>query len=389
MGYHGRFEAAKPKKKKRGLKITMIIVAILLVLVVGAVIAGVMYYNSILNNFNHVEVPKIQYTTQATEPTDAVSTTAAEAEATEEATVETTEPAHVPSSEDYINILVVGQASRAGESKDSERMADTAILCTINKYEKKLTLTSFLRDALVRPPDFKGHTFGKIKLTTVYHLGSYYSNGDIAGSMQLMNMTLYDSFGIEVDYNVEVDFDALIKAIDVLGGVSIELTQEEANYMNDPAQDAWVGYDVQPGWNWLDGSGALCYARMRKAEGDADSDIKRTARQRQLINQVVRCAKDIVVNFSLSKVQELATEVLPYITTSMTNQEMTNLMMELLPMLPDLKVETGGTCPVEGTARGAEVDIYGDGMYHSVMIIESFEQQKKLMRAITEGEVAN
>ena len=386
MSYHGRFESQKPKKqkrKKRPGKIVLIIVAVLLVILIGAIVAGVLFYNSKLNKINHVEVPKIQYTTAAddllADPDGTEADAAAETGSTD--STKTTEAAHIPSSEDYINILVVGQASRAGETANSERMADTAILCTVNTYEKSLTLTSFLRDTLVRPPNFKGKEFGKIKLTTVYHLGSYYSNGDIAGSMQLMNMTLYDSFGVEVDHNFEIDFDIFIKVIDLMNGVTVNLTQEESDYLND--NDAWVCYDTQPGWFHLDGSGALCYARMRKAEGDGDSDIKRTARQRHLIESIIFGLKQL----SVSELNKIVDEVLPMITTSMTGKEITDMLVKLLPILPELKIESGGTCPVEGTYWGSTKDIYGDGFYHSVLEFE-VPQQKKLMRAITEGETA-
>ena len=382
MSYHGRFENHKPKKKKSPVKIVLIIVAVLLVLVIGVIAAGVLYYNSKLDKITHVEVPKIEYTTPTEDllaDPEGVKTEAAETEATEETPTETTEPVHVASSEDFINILVVGQAARAGETANAERMADTSILCTINTYDKSLTLTSFLRDSLVRPPNFKGKEFGKIKLTTVYHLGSYYSGGDVAGSMQLMNMTLYDSFGIEVDHNFEVDFDIFIKIIDLMNGVTVNLTPEESAYLY--AEDAWVSYDTQPGWFHLDGAGALTYARMRKAEGDSDSDIKRTARQRHLIECIIFQLKQL----SLSDVNRIADEVLPMITTSMTGSEITDLLMKLLPMLPELQIKTGGTCPVEGTAWGSMKDIYGDGFYHSVLEFD-VGQQKKLMRALTEGE---
>ena len=385
MSYHGRFESQKPKKKKSPVKIILIIVAVLLVLVIGAIAAGVLFYNSKLDKMNHVEVPKIQYSTSADDAllADPFATEATEAatEGTEEVPTETTEPPYVLSSKDFVNILVVGQAARNGETTNSERMADTAILCTINTHDKKLTLTSFLRDSLVRPPNFRGHEFGKIKLTTVYHLGSYYANGDIAGSMELMNMTLYNSFGIEVDHNFEVDFDIFMKVIDLMGGVTVNLTQEESDYLN--AEDAWVCYDTQPGWWHLDGSGALAYARMRKAEGDNDSDIKRTARQRHLIESILFHAKQM----SLSDLNKIVDEVLPMITTSMTSAEITDLLMKMLPILPELTMEAGGTCPVQGTYWGSEKDIYGDGMYHSVLEFEP-GQQKKLMRAITEGEIS-
>ena len=370
----GRFE--KQKQTSKGSKALLIILAVILVLVIAIGVAAVVYYNSILNKMNHVEVPKIEYTQPATEATEEVIETT-------EAITEPTETVHIPSSEDYINILLVGQASREG---NAERAADTMILVTLNTYEKSVTLTSFLRDSLVKPPDFRGHSFGKIKLTTVYHLGSFYVNGTdsekIAGSMEHINQTLYSNFGIEVDHNFEVDFDCFVKILDLIDGVEIELTQEEADYLNK--DDIWVYYDMEPGLQRLDGMVGLSYARMRKANGDGDSDIKRTARQRKLITAVIEKLK----TRSVSELQTLANEVLPYITTSMTNAEITDLLLQVVPMLTDLKINPSGTCPVQGTYSGKMVDIYDDGFEHSVLTFTAAEQWR-LMRAITEGEISD
>lgn len=366
----GRYERKKEKKSSGAGKVILTILIVLLVLIVAAVIAVVIYYNSMLNKMNRVEVPKIQYTTVATEEVTE--------EATTEATTVPTETVHIPSSEDYINVLVVGQAGREGEA---ERFADTMILVTLNTYEKTLTMTSFLRDSLVQPPNFRGHSFGKIKLTTVYHLGSFYDNGNIAGSMELMNQTLYDNFGVEVDYNFEIDFDAFVTLLDLIDGVMIDLTQEETDYLND--DDVWVYYDMEPGLQRLDGMVGLSYARMRKATGDGDSDIKRTERQRKLVTAVIEKLK----TRSVSELQNLANEVLPYVTTSMTNTEITDMLLTMLPMLSELTIQPSGTCPVAGTYSGEMVDIYKDGFEHSVLKF-TVSEQKKLMRAITEGEIA-
>ena len=381
----GRYKKRKEKKPQTpgstAFRVVMIVIGVILVLLIAAVIAGVVYYNSILGKMNQVVVPTIDYSQlDAASETGEATTEATEAatETTEAPTTEATEPPHVASSADYLNILVVGQSAREGEAEENYRFADTAILCTINTYEKTLTLTSLLRDTMVRPPDYKNHTFGKIKLTTVYHLGSTYGD-DIAGSMELMNMTLYSNFGIEVDYNFEINFDAFIKVIDALDGVEIELTQEEADYLND--DDTWVYYDFEPGVQRLDGMCALSYARMRKAEGDADSDIKRTARQRKLMEALVEKLKTI----NPTKLQRIANEVLPLISTSMTDSQITDTLLTLLTILPDLKIQTGGTCPVEGLYWGDEVDIYNNGQYHSVLYYDE-GQVRKAMRALTEGE---
>ena len=379
MSKHGRFEREKPKTSKK--KIGLIIGVVVLVLILAIVIGVVVVYNSVLNQINKVDVPTIVYTKPVYDLTD-VQETESTADATVDETTVATEPPHVASSEDYINFLVVGQAGRPGEDS---RMADTMILCTINTYEKSLTMTSVLRDTLVLNP-WDGNT----KITSVYHMGSYKVNGDmnekIAGSMQAINLTLNRNFGIEVDHNFEIDMDMFITVIDLLGGITVNLTEAEADYLNK--DDMWVSYDVEPGWFHLDGSGALCYARMRKAEGDSDSDIKRTARQRHLIERVI----DRLKQLTPSRLEGIVKEVLPMVSTSMSNAEITETLVTMLKILPELQIKTGGTCPASndvltGSMWGEMKDIYGDGMLHSCVL---FDRNKniKYFRELTEGEVA-
>lgn len=367
----GRFE--RKRQKPKASKTILIVLAVILALVLAAVVAGIIYYISMLNRMDHVEVPKIQYTTAAT--TDPVETTDVATEETTEATTIATEPPHVASPEDYINILLVGQAARPGEA---ERHADTMILVTLNKYEKTISTTSILRDTLVqRSGSFKGHTYGGGKINAMYHMG--YTWDGVAGSMAVMNQILYDNFGIEVDHNFEVDFDAFMEIVNVLGGVEVELTEAEAEYLN--AEDFWVYHDVKPGLQKLDGMTALTYARMRKAAGDSESDIVRTERQRKVITAIL----DKIKTRSISDLQQMANKVLPYVTTSMTNSEITDLLLMVLPMVSDLKIVSSGTCPAQGTYHGDVVDIYKNGIPQSILRFNE-QENKKIMRAITEGE---
>ena len=250
MSYHGRFEQAK-QPKKRGKKIFLIVLAVILVLVIGAVAAGAIYYNRMMNKMNIIELPEdtYVYTEETLDPVvDAEETEEQAVEETEETTVETTRPP--VSAEDIINVLIVGQSSRAGEES---RMADTTMLVSINTYDGTVTLFSVLRDSYVKLPDYKGHVCGRAKFTVCYGLG--YNWGDTAGAMEMTNICMRDNFGVEVDYNVEIDFESFIKVVDYMGGVEIELTEAEANYLN--ADDLYVKYDVQPGLQYLDGMAAL------------------------------------------------------------------------------------------------------------------------------------
>lgn len=368
----------KPKAsggKGKGKKPLLIVLCTLLVLILAVVIALVAYVNGLFGKINKVDVPKIDYAALATETMDVteapMETTEAATEATTEATtVAATEP-HVASSEDYINFLVVGQAARFGEE---DHYADSMILCTVNTYEKTLTMTSMLRDTLIRGTQYKGHTYGGIKLTTVYNMG--YQWGGTASAMELMNMTLFLNFGVEVDHNIEINFGSVVKIVNMMGGVDMELTQEEADYLN--ADDGNVIQELVPGWNTLDGGSALSYARMRKVAGK-ESDIDRTDRQRKMIEAIIAKLKTL----SLSELKDLVETALPFVTTSMTNAEITEMVGKLLPMLSDLKIIRGGTCPAN--YKGDVIDIYNDGYPDSILRFNE-QETKAYMRAITEGE---
>lgn len=372
MSYHGLFEEQKnqkPKKPmKKGKKILLIVLAVLVVLIAGIGTAVAVYLNKMGDRLDIIELPEdtYVYTEEATEPGQTETGDATEAAG--ETTI------REMTADDIINILVVGQASRAGEEG---HMADTTILASINTYTNTITLSSIYRDAYVRIPAYKGHTEGRNKFTVVYNLG-YLWGGGTAGAMEMTNICLKDNFGIEVDYNFEISFDSFIRIIDFIGGVKLDITEAEAEYLN--ADDLYVKYDIEPGEQYLDGMAALSYARMRKAEGDNDSDIVRTGRQRKLIV----AALERVSNNSLKDLKKIVDILLDEITTTMKPSEIAKLMVELVPKLPTMTIE-GGTIPVEGTYRGEMVDIYSDGGSHSVLKFDS-AQQKKLVRAITEAE---
>ena len=379
MSYHGRFEQQKQPKKKRGWKVFLIILAVILVIAGCAAAAGAIYYNRMMNKMNIIELPEDTYVyTEETQLTEAAEESAAATEAEEEAATEPTTVVTEPpkaTAEDIINILLVGQSSRAGEER---RMADTTMLVSINTFDGTITLFSVLRDSYVKLPDYKGHVCGRAKFTVCYGLG--YQWGGIAGAMEMTNICMRDNFGVEVDYNVEVDFESFIRVVDLMGGIEVELTEAEAKYLNN--DDLYVKYDVEPGLQYLDGMAALSYARMRKAEGDADSDIKRSARQRLVLEKLFEKIRRIPLN----ELQDVADLLLPEITTTMTPADIMNVITRTLPVLRDVKI-VGETIPYGKTGWGEIIDIYDDGIPDSVIKFEA-PQQKKLIRAITEAEGA-
>lgn len=375
MSYHGRFEQAKQPKqpgKKKGLKIFLIVIAVILALLLIFAGAAYLYLQSKLKKMNIIELPKDTYA--YTEPTDEVTrppeTGAAE---TTEATTEATVPKMT--ADDIVNILFVGQAARAGEE---ETMADSTMLVSINTYTKEITCMSILRDSFVKLPDYKGHQCGRAKFTVCYNLG-YQWGGGTAGGMEMTNICLKDNFGIEVDYNVEVSFDSFIKMIDYIDGVDIDLTQAEADYLNKDT--LYVKRTIEPGVQRLQGMEALSYARMRKAAGDSESDIKRTERQRKVVEALLEKFR----YRSIADLNKWIDILLPMVSTTMTPTDVTKLAARVLPIFSELKIK-GATVPMEGW--GDMVDIYNDGQIHSVMRFDN-AKEKKLIRAITEAEVSD
>lgn len=351
------------RRNASGIRLRRLVV-IFIILILGLVLAFERYF-FVLNNINYIDVPEIIYP----EVTVPVETTAP-------ASVDLTDPvkeSDIAVLDDSVNFLVVGQAARTGEEA---RLADAIILCTLDPCEKTLRLTSILRDSFVKMPDYRGHTGGRIKLTSINHLGYVFGDG-IAGSMELMNLTIFHNFGIKVDYNFEVDFDCFVDLIESIGGVDLEITEAEANYLNQ--NKLWVHQEFSEGEVRLDGMEALCFARMRKAKGDGESDVIRTSRQRKLIGNVLKELR----KKNTSGLNQIAYALLPKIATSMKKDEITDVLLPILPMLPELKIIEGGTCPAVYSAD--MVDIYGDGVQHSVLRFDE-ATTKNTMRRITKGE---
>ncbi len=236
----------------------------------------------------------------------------------------------IENSDHVINILLIGQDRRAGQGRSR---SDSMILCTIDKVNKNITMTSFMRDMYVPIPGYQDN-----RINTCYALGG----------MELLDKCLEKNFGIEVDGNIEVDFFGFMDIIDLVGGVDVKLTQAEANYLNkrgnwEVSNDHW---SLVAGVNTLNGSQALAYSRIR-AIGD---DFGRTERQRTVLTAVAEKCKGL----SLGELNKLLNKILPLITTDMSSNQIMNYAIDLFPMLSSMTVNTM-RIPADGTYRNAWV----------------------------------
>ena len=226
----------------------------------------------------------------------------------------------IESANHIVNILLIGQDARPGQTRSR---SDSMILLTLNPETKTITMTSFLRDIYVQIPGIGGD---KLNHTYVY------------GGMQLLDKTLEQNFGVQVDGNVEVDFSRFPEVIDLLGGVDMELRQDEANYINFGTGR----YVLSAGMQHLDGEQALFYSRIRHL--DADADFSRTNRQRKVINALIEQFR----NAKLTTLLGLLDDLLPMIATDLSNSEIIDLATDLFPMLADCTV-VSQRIPADGT----------------------------------------
>ena len=330
-------------KAGRILKLALMGIAAVLVL---ALIAGGLYWNRMLNLLGDADqtVPTLSYEEEMallgeTETTEVPETTAATVPAE-------TEP---PLPDKYItNIMLVGQNWREDEQN---KLSDTMILCSINRKTKTMTMVSFLRDLYVPLPAYAGHGAGRNRINVCYALGSSWKRSSIGG-MEMLALCIEQNFGIHVDHTIEVGFESFTRIVDGFGGIEVEVTEAEAEYMTK--EIGYVG-EIQPGLQTLDGPETLAYARIRKIDGDR----QRAQRQRTVITALI----DKCRNMNLMEINNAAEYVLPSIITDMSNEEITKYILELLPILKDLKLHSI-TCPVDNETLphsmwGKTLDLFG------------------------------
>ncbi len=360
MAKKGRYLQEKAKKHW-GKRIFVTLLVLLLVLIGGGIFAGVTYYNSMLNLVTRPETDATE-NVLSDEQLEQILGYVPEkaAPAATEAAKEETKPA-VEKKDPVVNIMLIGQQARKNETA---KLSDTMILCSINKETKTITLTSFLRDLYVKLPDFQGHECGKNRINVAYNLGWYWAGEK--GGMEMLDQLIRENFGVEVDYNVEVGFDTFKKVIDVMGGVDIEMDEDVAKYVK-------VGSTA--GTYHLDGEQALVYARARHTNA-GDSDFYRTQRQRNLITHLLNKAKSM----TLTQLHELLKEILPLVITDMTNEEITSLALELLPLVVELDIKSNQV-PAADTYYMKMIDIIG---VESSVIICDEEANKELLMPIAE-----
>lgn len=209
---------------------------------------------------------------------------------------------------EFTNIALFGLDSREGELDGGVR-SDCIMVASINNKTKEVKIVSVFRDTLSQQSD-----------GTYEKANSAYSFGGPEEAIALLNR----NFDLDIQKYMSVDFNALADVIDLLGGIELDLTEEEVFWTNGYCTETKkiVGRETteltQAGPQILDGIQAVSYARIRYTEGD---DFKRAERQRTVLQKVVEAAKKA----SLPTLNKIIDEVLPQVSTNLNTNDFVGL----------------------------------------------------------------
>ena len=205
------------------------------------------------------------------------------------------------SSKNVINVMLFGLDSYKGLQKGGR--SDTMMLVSLNTKTKKIKMISFFRDTWAKFYSASGKEFyGKMN-------GAYYYGGAKAAVETIENM-----FKIKIDHYVTVDFTGFKDIVDAVGGVRVDvLDYEAANIKREWDVYCPVGENVL-----LNGEQAFWFARQRHS--NADADVSRTRRQRQVIKAFIESCKGA----SLPQLTDALNQVFGFVRTDLVKSEITN-----------------------------------------------------------------
>ncbi|WP_415331062.1 LCP family protein [Clostridium perfringens] len=254
------------------------------------------------------------------------------------------------------NILLLSSDARPGE--DVSR-SDSIMILTIDNINKKLKVTSLMRDMLVK---IDGH--GEEKLNHAFAYG---------GPTKTIE-TIQNNFGIKLHNYVIVDFNAFVKVIDAINGIEVTIKDYELDELNKYILDGGGSEKdllPAPGTYNLNGYQALSYARIRKV---GNGEYERTERQRAVLQIALEKVKDM----STVKLVSLLNELFPYVKTNISLGNAMDYGFTALNVGKNCNFEIEQfIVPIDSISKGGIIDNKG-----WVFVIDKVETSKALQEFI-------
>lgn len=276
------------KRKRRGIRILIAVLCIILLIAAG----GVSYVYTLLGKIKH---------------TPLVHENGTDDEKPKKMTPEdlgVSDELKKYESKGVTNVLLFGLDGRTpGERSRS----DSIMIATLDGKNKKIKLTSIMRDTYVSIPERQDN-----------RINAAYAFGGPALAIRTVN----ENFNMNIEKYVTIDFFGLEKVIDELGGVEIDVKDYEIKHLNGLIQSLNNLNKNQnsspliqsPGKQHLNGRQAVAYSRIRKV---GNGDFERTDRQRAVLMALVEEGKDV----DLWELPGILSAVFPEVETNFTKNE--------------------------------------------------------------------
>lgn len=222
----------------------------------------------------------------------------------------------------YRNIAIFGVDSRSN-SLEKGTHSDTIIIASINNETKDVKLVSIYRDTYSNIPDI-----GYKKINAAFFNGGY----------SLALSTINKNFDLDITEYVTVNFKAVVDAVDLVGGITLDITDEELPYVNgyvnslNKINGTSVAHLKSAGTQLVNGTQATAYARIRYTAG---ADFKRTERQRIVIQKIFEKVK----KSDLATINKIIDTIFPQIETNLNKKEILSLAKDVFSY--DIVNQTG------------------------------------------------
>lgn len=277
--------------RRRRKRITITVIIIFLVLAIPA--TGVfLFINSNLNKINYDNNTSLN-----ADPSFSENVSSPELSQADDDISKNVSDTRFWYNENVINILLIGYDY--GDINKHYGRSDAMLIASINKRDKIISYVSLSRATYVSIPGY-----GNARLNAAYAYGG----------PNLLIKTIELNYKTRIDNYIAVDFNGFTKIVDILGGISIEMTNDEVKYLKGLFNRKGINTSKGAGTYKLDGELALAYARTRAI----DTDRSRTQRQRNIMTKLTYKAR----NMGISKGKDVLDAVLPLVTTDFTKYEL-------------------------------------------------------------------
>ena len=206
-------------------------------------------------------------------------------------------------------------------------MTDTMILLSIRLKDKQVSSISIPRDIWINSM--------KAKINSAYYYGEKKQQG---GGLILARDAVFQVTGLPVHYAVLVDFEGFKKAIDLVGGVEVEVKRgfTDEKYPSQKLEDSHLGgqasssetpiYETvkfDAGWQHMDGDTALRFSRSRySTDPEEGSDFARSKRQQQILMALASKMKQKETSLNVDRIKQLRQIFDDYTDTDLGDDEM-------------------------------------------------------------------